>query len=85
MLREAGDKDRRASVRRHGNYRKGQIGGWREHFDKSHLLAAKPLLGEALIRLNYKDNLDAAKIGPSPRQPWSATSVLDPQEAGHLG
>ncbi len=33
---------------------------------KSHLLAAKPLLGEALIRLNYKDNLDAAKIGAKP-------------------
>lgn len=48
-------------------FRKGQIGGWRERFDESHLLAAKPLLGDALIRLNYEVNLDWAEIRPSRR------------------
>jgi len=49
-----------------GTFRKGQIGGWRERFDESHLLAAKPLLGDALIRLNYEVNLDWANVRPSP-------------------
>jgi hypothetical protein len=39
-------------------FRKGLIGGWREHFTEKHKAACKDLMGQMLIDLGYEKDLD---------------------------
>lgn len=41
-----------------GNFRKGQVGSWREEFESEHVEAIKATFGRYLLDLGYEKNLD---------------------------